>query len=445
MSDLHIPHWSEGLRVSAEMTPPPAPQEDTPALANKSRVQLETEGWIAQHARFAALWRVRTTDVITDDHPMQDWVTRQRKLHKTAKLMAWKRQMLDAIGFPYVSSRAALTPTNLEYAAQLVAFYKEHGHYSPTITIGGAGLTLLKSQIAGFDFERIGKTEVNLACGLTANGYRHACLARWEVPWNPVMLRVIFAQRYPVDMQRCFQSVPVALMDICARAAFYEQALRVTVSLGAAKEVWGLRGVVGDTLSLSRPKEVNEQTDSDCTVTLTSIGVGRYNTDKGHFELPCRDVAGRSILLDYDYCLADRIHRFHHPMYLPNYVESVLLCENDCKLVDWAAWEDGSARPERFVGPQSTANVTFEKNLVKLAESVAAVRRVHGAACKPNITWAAWGLNYKFIEHEVLRARQGDIPPSHVERLIALNVTWGMARLGLRDVLAQYSRYSIEP
>ena len=55
--------------------------------------------------------------------------------------MPWKRALLDAISFPYVASLKLTTPTDLDYARRLHAFFVKHGHYAPTITIGGAGLT----------------------------------------------------------------------------------------------------------------------------------------------------------------------------------------------------------------------------------------------------------------------------------------------------------------
>jgi hypothetical protein len=52
-------------------------------------------------------------------------------------------------------------------------------------------------------------------------------------------------------------------------------------------------------------------------------------------------------------------------------------------------------------------------------------------------TYKEWGTAYKFLEHALLRATQRSIPPSHVERLTKLDLTWGSKHQTLAQLLVQ--------
>lgn len=90
-----------------------AQSEQAEALASEasstapgiSRKEREMRQWIESYKLFCTLWTGREDDAIGNDHPLQDWVTRQRKQAKTGTLAAWRREMLDKIVFPYIASR----------------------------------------------------------------------------------------------------------------------------------------------------------------------------------------------------------------------------------------------------------------------------------------------------------------------------------------------------
>jgi integrase len=196
--------WQE-LELDAKA--PSATGPDVPVRGHwpLKRQTKETRLWKAACKHFAALWLARTSDEIGNEHPLQDWVTRQRKLARNGKLQAWKRDMLDTIGFPYLAARVVDAPSDLGHAKALHAFYDEHGHYAPTVTIGGTALTrwvrlmrqsggthglisgnaktaklalrYLKSHIAGFNLANTHKAELNAARGLSFNGYAKATVA----------------------------------------------------------------------------------------------------------------------------------------------------------------------------------------------------------------------------------------------------------------------------
>lgn len=106
------------------------------------RPQRELQDWVHHLHDYRQLKESTDWDGMTPrGHPLEKWVQKQRTLYNQGKLMAWKKRMLEDAGFDFVAPRTAKVPTDVDYAHQLVAFYKEHGHYAPTQTVGGAGLT----------------------------------------------------------------------------------------------------------------------------------------------------------------------------------------------------------------------------------------------------------------------------------------------------------------
>ena len=163
------------------------------------RKEQEDRHWRTSLAAFKLYWDGRTSDIIPNNHALQCWVSRQRKHYKNGSLQPWKLEILKSIDFPFESATAQKRLTNLDYAKRLVEFFKLNGHYAPTITIGGAGLTKwvynmrlsggaiglrgrlagpvgpamshLRTHIDGFAWSNTCKAEVNQSQGKTFNGY----------------------------------------------------------------------------------------------------------------------------------------------------------------------------------------------------------------------------------------------------------------------------------
>lgn len=93
--------------------------------------------WLLVFDRFRQAWAQRADDEVPNTHPMATGVWSQRKRHREGTMPDCKRVRLETIGFPLDPRR----PTNTDRARELLAFYAEHGHYSPTHTHGGAALT----------------------------------------------------------------------------------------------------------------------------------------------------------------------------------------------------------------------------------------------------------------------------------------------------------------
>jgi hypothetical protein len=464
--ELQIPHWSQGF--GTRDGPAEADQEAPPA-AKKSRLQVERDAWMASLAAFKRAWETRASDSISDEHPLAQWIARQRKLYRTKKLMPWKHELLKKAGFPFVAHKVENTPTDQEYAVQLFAFFTEHGHYAPTITIGGAGLTkwtksmaqsngkvglksgtaqsaakalsYLKQNILGFSFAKTKKERINAAKGLTFNGYKptssnqETATGHGWTPRHPAMVRAYFSSIYPLDMDSISEMAPEAIQTICYRAMYYEQAVRVTVCK-SDNEVWWLTSCKADSVVLSRQEGVGSKARFvQKKMSLSDMGSIHYDPETGMVELVVVTEDNNRIILDYDGCLADMTHRNAHPIDFSNYRLSVAM--KPCKVVRWTDWLTGSARPPRFVSAKSTANIAFEKHLRFLKEVVAQYKVEHGENETPNVTYKEWGSVYKFLEHALLRATQQNIPPSHVERLIKLDLTWGSNHKTLTQLLVQ--------
>lgn len=468
-SPLQIMHWREGLahiHGNHDSAPHPA-SADLPTASAESRIARERRQWLASYAQFRVYWSTRVRDTIADDHPLQDWITRQRKLHRNKKLMPWKRTLLDAISFPYVASLKLTTPTDLVYARRLHAFYVKHGHYAPTITIGGAGLTrwvrrlresdgkqglatgtaesaaaaiaYLRANLPEFSLASTRKVELNTAMGLSFNGYEPGTSAGAPTKLRrDLRERAQGALRYPVMLPELLQA-PQAVRAICARAAFYEQALRVNLEGSIAlRGTWWLTGADRDCITVQRPPPdapARGARDEVLRLTVLDVGTGQYQPQRGTYELPVCVGSGLSAVLDYSFCLADQTHRRRHPLDFEDFEASI--AAGTGAVVDWLTWPGGHRGAARLVGPNSTANLAFETNFERLDREVQAWRAEHRSNRVANISYADWGYHYKFLEHVVLRARARDIPPSHVERLLALDCTWGKQATPLRVLLVQ--------
>lgn len=161
--------------------------------------------WMLNFLELHETWSRRVDDLVRRGHPQQNWVQKQRAAHRRGELEEWQLSRFERIGFPLASVRQQAIPTNAEYAARLVDFYREHGHHAPTHTIGGNGITqwlaafagskgraglsrlpvgtdepadlksamkIITDGIPGFTFGACSKATLNRAKGLSHNGYK---------------------------------------------------------------------------------------------------------------------------------------------------------------------------------------------------------------------------------------------------------------------------------
>lgn len=161
--------------------------------------------WMLKFLKLHETWSRRVDDQVRRGHPQQNWVQKQRAAYRRGELEAWQLSRFERIGFPLASVRQQAMPTNAEYAARLVDFYREHGHHAPTHTIGGNGIThwlaafagskgrvglsrlpvgtdesadlksamkIITDGIPGFTFGACSKAALNREKGLSHNGYK---------------------------------------------------------------------------------------------------------------------------------------------------------------------------------------------------------------------------------------------------------------------------------
>lgn len=495
---LHIPHWSEGLVMS--QTPrlrvplaraPVAPSVSTgPAPDSLLNFQLkpgesrragEKRQWLESLSLFTDLWRVRTQDTIGCDHPLAEWVLRQRKLFHSKKLMAWKLRLLTRFAFPFVSAPKQATPDNMDYAHQLCAFYVQHGHYAPTQTNGGKGLTRwsrlmrdskglagmitedalsaaaalshLKREIPGFDLTNTIKRNINVNAGLSFNGFVKRTsepVKRGSRRCRDVMVRVVNAIAYPVAVTRLApgsrqDEAAACLIDIVRRAAFYQQALRVSITNEldpCCAGVWWLYATQATpvdqpslSLTLRRTLANSHLTYEEIQTPPMERAVSRgYANDGTLYTLTFQCSDGTRLQLDYDALLADQTHVGACPLaYQEGRYAGGIKAR---RAINWAGWLSGEDRPAKLLGPLTTANAYFESNLYALRTWFEHESPVVNGRHTRQLDWSICGRHYKFVEHMILKARQGNIQTSHAERLIGLDFTWGSEHLPAREVLA---------
>lgn len=270
------------------------------------------------------------------------------------------------------------------------------------------------------------------------------------------------------------------LLDLLARASFYQQAVRVRVVADAlaTSDNWWLAGIrPGKALRAQEPRPVMRYIlGQDVLSTVAPLaqvlvlrrfeGIGGaapfsqaaasmreirvedtfvvdrfdYSSDGGLFELRLRSTT-RSLFvcLDYDVFLADQTHRGAHFF---DYDEARSPCWPKPKF-DWDQFVSGLG-PTRLLNARTTANAAFERSLRALMEHVARHRPAgpvaRGLFRSPlvHITWGEDRAHYKFIEHMLLKARQGVVQPSHFERLCMVAATWGTDRVPLSALLGTW-------
>lgn len=130
------------------------------------------------------------------------------------------------------------------------------GMIGEPVASAAAALAHLRLKIADFDLANTVKREINLAGGLSFNGFEKSTAVRHKPPTERsknALERVAAALDFPLDLRRLAlldqqSQAAIGLFDIARRAAFYRQALRVSVTHagptpGAPVQSWWLYGV----------------------------------------------------------------------------------------------------------------------------------------------------------------------------------------------------------
>lgn len=467
------------------------PQSGSGELRPNGKAALERRDWLVRCAEFAAFWGTRTSDMIPREHPLEDWITRQRRLAKDGRLVAWKRAALDAISFPYDAAKTKRRKTDLDYAKELIDYYRAHGHYSPAAVKGSAGLarwTALMRQTNGRQGLETG-TEAEAAQALAAlrdaipgfsllrtSTARRAHTATVEVDsWAPpikqkpslmhkqgnysdrlneIHTRAEAAMMYGLDASRLgfvrLASGASHLGRFLQRAQVVDQAVRVRLGAELVQQFWlhSLMEVRGRSTPVMRlearsadarrlqgaiPQEV-----ARAVVIATCEGVG-YSADGKFFEARCATPSGDSVVLDIDAHLYDLTHA---KAKLWSFESGCFkLGERPAARVRWDKWLYGRAGA-RVLRDQDQVNVPFEDWFGPLCNYLDAQSKRNGPA-ERHVSYSGHYDLYKFIEHLRLKGRVRGVPVTHMERVCDLDFTWGRARTPIAQVICALGTESI--
>jgi len=284
-----------------------------------------------------------------------------------------------------------------------------------------------------------------------------------------VSVRAGAALRFAVNPARVFRSdlmsnqdayvgVIEALANIVKRAMYFEQALRVRYfrfdgGLHSSPVSGWLHASRGS-MVLSEHREdaagsccilLKDTVDQDgialydfCTApVLRSVGCG-YSPDGTLFlaSFVCNDNS--IIEIDYDVHLADQTH----PSNRVSNISEVLLdgTWQPAAPFNWIGWYNGRSRPTTLRSSLSLSNQYFEKNMRMLTRWFACAHDC-GVPEPKQLDWGVRGYFRRFVCDMVARARAGTLPPSHHERLLALDFTCGSKRTHIGGLL-ECSRYA---
>lgn len=435
-------------------------------MTTLKRAEVETIEWNAVCKQYKEAKEAGWDGMTERGHPLEQWVQKQRTLHSQGRLQDWKRKALRDAKFDFVAPRNNATPSNEQYAHELVAFYLKHGHWSPTQTFGGAGLTkwwtkmrisggrvgilsqssesaqaatkILRERIPGFSFRTAAKSEVNRSAVLSFNGFaKEAPATIWDQDPN-----VLGARRYgaltremskSLELEKWKQADGLAVCEVVSRAAMFSQAVAVDIAGGESIARYWLVSVStptgkGITLSVQDATTLESRT---LVVELGTIRRSGYSPDGGRYETSMQSPAGLAIRLSYDAYLADQTANLDTDRLGDEVALRILTPQ-----VNWEEWLEGRG-PERRHNAKTTSNRTFNDKVGKLLKFVFEERSFNGAAYVPHISWANEFVHYKFIEHVVLKRREGKLKFSHAERLMAVPVTWGKDETALHDIVGR--------
>lgn len=475
MSTMHItasekrpkqpPAYDSAVDEKTTSAPLPA---DLALFASELNGDYRDLHWLRQFARFRAIWIDRDDDLVSRGHPMEHWVWKQRAAVKKDVMPQWRMDMLESIGFPLFAPKEVATSllTNLGYAEQLIEFWRANGHYSPTQTYGGSGLTrwtrrmresdgkeglisetcetamlahdLLCNTIPGFSWSKTRKVEVNEALGLSFNGYLPSNFTRADSRKRSVINTAVASMRFEkyesLEAFSCYlaSNMDKPLFDFVNRIALFDQApiLRYGSStewLGKvdAPNMWLLRAELwprGDVLSLTFSTRDPEIEPMVIDVSPKSIFAG-YVANGGEYAVSFRTRDGRHVVhLSYDVCLADQTHYSVPHLFHKMLVEMSWASRS----VSWDLYARKNLTPVILSSAKVLAYTAFSNNLEKLRS----LQQTRGgnAASDVHIGWGEYKEAFKFLENLMRKARLGELPYSHCERLQEVPFTWGSGR-----------------
>jgi len=179
----------------------------------------------------------------------------------------------------------------------------------------------------------------------------------------------------------------------------------------------------------------DEQTQRPRTilVDLQTLGSSGYSSDRRSDSRPaCAGKVGERLRLSYDAFLADQTVRLDTDRL--DYDPALRVLTPN---VNWEEWLEGRG-PERRHTALTTSNRDFNKRMGELQRFIYEARAMHGPAYVPHLSWKNEFSHYKFIEHMVLKRREGKLKFSHAERLMAIPATWGKNETPLHDIVGRF-------
>jgi hypothetical protein len=436
---------SIGLDARMRFQLGPVDERRLPPMTNP-----KSDHWLGVYKEFCQVWSLRATNEISESHPYRDWVLKQRAAYQNKSLPLWRLQHLRRIGFPLEAQRIADMPTNVDQANAVVAFFREHGHYSLTQTTAGAAATkwfkrfcetegtvgaqvlppgvnsdqdlaaatrILFDQIPNFTFDVSSKASINAALGLTHNGF---------VPHKPVDVPTWRQQHVAPRLQHALpaEAVSAALGGVLPHEMLFvigdaPVALRVRAwSPGSPVDLLAEApaGLLWEGwLASPAPEEGHLLCDSPNGTRPFAAPLqpavserllwSRLNV---HFGYWWADAATDTVYsVDVDVVLLDQMNR-------------AIDLGRPAHETDWGEW--ATAQGRRLMSELTTSNVTFNSNMRELEDTYAAYPK----------TWLRYDHcarhRYAFVEHQVRRVQQGILPRSHALRLSQLDLSFGVRR-----------------
>lgn len=279
-----------------------------------------------------------------------------------------------------------------------------------------------------------------------------------------VSARAGAALRFSINPSRVFwrdgglnhpfdEGVSTALANILSRAMLFEQALRVRYFRYTGGEYqapitgwfYGTRGavVISDrTASKEAMRYVQLKNAVDphgrviqdfCTATVTRSLWSGYSPDGSLYfaSFECND---RSVIeVDYDVNLADQTH----PHRQTTEANDIVL-DGTWKPgteFNWIGWYNGRTRPSTLRSKHTHGNQHFEKNLEMLSRWFKCAEECWVKEPR-HLDWRVRGYLRRILGDFIDRARAGTLPPSHQERLLQLDFTWGKERTHISELIA---------
>ena len=422
----------------------------------QNRVSQETQAWLSALERYRALKASGWNGMTPRGHELEKWVQKQRTLHNQKKLLEWKRAALCAADFDFQSPRAEQTSTDQDHAHALVLFYREHGHYSPTQTHGGAALTkwwarfraskgaqgllsgtredaqdalrILQDGIADFTFDAPCKSEINESRGLSFNGFSPTTRAEREPPQDLALHLKQSRRSQALDrnfpLLVCWESHHV-LRDLVRRAALFGQVLRVGVhdnDRQLLRSYWltDLKGSDGGgTLCHACPWPSQDDEPHKIFLPSPATPVARYFGRGAGYGAWFGDT-----LVWYDVALADQTSVIEPARNSSKGSRSYRVRSNRWVMTSLI---EGTCRR---MSSETTANERFQLNLEQLRSWV----KKHSDIGRPHVVWTPNNPLFKFLEHMVRKMDSGKMSFSHAEQLAEIDATWGKDRRSLADL-----------